>query len=295
MQRIIEHIAAPDEDGWRARDIMSRKLGFSSRQLLRAKQRPGGICIDGQPARAIDTLRAGQVLAVCVAGESELSQNIVPVPGELDIVHEDEDILVLNKPGNIPVHPSHGYYESSLANRVMHYYQRQEMQFVFRAVGRLDRGTSGLLVVAKHAHAQVVLQREMEQGLAGKEYLAVVRGRPDDAGTIDAPIGRAPGSVITRRVDPEGARAVTHYQTLEAWGPHSLVRLRLETGRTHQIRVHMAHIGHPLAGDFLYGQEEESIPRAALHAQKLEFTHPVSGQQMTFTVPMPQDMMTLKI
>ena len=228
-------------------------------------------------------------------GDAAGSEQIAPVPGPLTIVYEDQDLVILDKAGGVPVHPSQGHHGDTLANFLMAHYRDQGLVAAFHPVNRLDRGTSGLMAVAKHAHAHEGLQAQLQAGELRRTYLAVCEGVPvPRRGCVEAPIARAPGSVLKREVSPQGAPARTHYEVLATGRGRALVRLALDTGRTHQIRVHLAHLGHPLVGDFLYGKEEpERIPRPALHSHRLTFRHPITGQEMTFTAPVPQDMKRL--
>ena len=237
------------------------------------------------------SLKDGDILTVHIQ-ETESSPNIPPVKLPLDIVYEDADIIVVNKPAGMPVHPSLNNYENSLANALMYYYQEQGKPFIFRCTNRLDRDTSGLTVIARHMVSSSILSGMGVRHEITREYLAVVRGTLNPPkGTIDAPIGRTGSSLIERKIDFEkGEHAVTHYRVAEEKNGHSLVSLILETGRTHQIRVHMKYIGHPLVGDYLYNPDMEYITRQALHSYRLSFTHPITGESMEFTAPLPADM-----
>ena len=192
----------------------------------------------------------------------------------------------------MPRHPSLNNYRNSLANALMYYYQAQGLPFIFRCTNRLDRDTSGLTVIAKHLVSSSILSALAVNHEITREYLAIVRGIPaPSAGTINAPIGRTGSSLIERKIDFEnGEHAVTHYRVLDTKNGHSLVSLILETGRTHQIRVHMKYIGYPLIGDYLYNPDMEHMRRQALHSYRLAFRHPISGEQMAFTAPLPEDM-----
>ena len=203
----------------------------------------------------------------------------------LDIVYEDEDVLVINKPPNMPTHPSMGNYENSLANGVMYYYKSKGEERVFSAVNRLDKDTSGLMAVAKNSYIHARLGEEIQKKELKRKYMCIVCGDVEHDGTVDAPIRRADGSVINRIVAPDGQRAVKRYRE------YTLLEMELETGRTHQIRVHMAYIGHPLVGDWLYGTENHNIAkRQMLHSCYLCFTHPITGQIMEFKDEMAEDM-----
>ena len=262
--------------------------------MRRAKALLGGILLDGAPVFTNAVARQGQVLAVDV-GDAAGSEQIAPVPGPLTIVYEDQDLVILDKAGGVPVHPSQGHHGDTLANFLLAHYRDQGLTAAFHPVNRLDRGTSGLMAVAKHAHAHEGLQRQLQEGTLRRAYLAVCEGVPvPRRGCVEAPIARAPGSVLKREVNPQGAPTRTHYEVLATGRGRSLVALRLDTGRTHQIRVHMASLGCPLTGDFLYGYEDRSlISRPALHSAQLSLRQPVTGQELSFTLPLPEDMARL--
>jgi 23S rRNA pseudouridine1911/1915/1917 synthase len=210
----------------------------------------------------------------------------------LDIVYEDEDMVVVNKAPGVLVHPSHGHFSDTIGNFLMWHFLRNGEESGFHPVHRLDKGTSGLLVVAKHPHGQEKLKNQLHTGAFVRKYLAVCEGIPaPKTGKIDAPIGIAEDSAIRRKVCENGQNAVTHYRMLSERDGRALLELCLETGRTHQIRVHMAHIGYPLTGDFLYGTEDKAlIGRPALHSWKVEVNHPVTGERLCFTAELPDDM-----
>lgn len=287
MPRNISHTVTKEEEGRTILSLLRGVLGFSASQVRRMKE-SGGILLENTSAYTNQRVREGQVL-LCRMEEDHSSQNILPVPGPLCIRYEDNDLLVLDKPAGVPVHPSQGHFTDSLANFLA--YEMEEnrgIPFVFRGINRLDRNTSGLLTVAKHPHAQHLLSRQLHTGEFHREYQALVCGavRPAE-GTVDAPILDIPG-VLRRVISPEGAPAVTHYETLEEGGPYALLRLWLETGRTHQIRLHMAHIGHPLAGDFLYGTQLPSpCSSHALHSSCIRLRQPITGETIQVESPLP--------
>ena len=291
MERVITYTILPEEDGRLVLDILRGRLGLSATLVKKVKYRERGILCNGLAIRTDQRVRAGDELAVRVEERQACSAQIVPACGTLDIVYEDEDLVVVNKPADMVVHPSPGHRADSLGNVLLwHYLQRGET-IVFHPVHRLDRGTSGLMVVAKHAHAQALLTKQMHTGAFSRRYRAIVCGRmPLGCGTICAPIARVPDQVLLRHVDSEGARAVTHYRVCQCTERQSLLDLQLQTGRTHQIRVHMAYLGHPLLGDFLYGKEEACIRRPALHAMELRLVQPLTHEWLTFTAPLPADM-----
>ena len=232
---------------------------------------------------------------VAINAEIEEEARFEPQDIPLDIVYEDEDIIVINKAAGMPIHPSLNNYRNSLANALMWYYEQQNKPFIFRCTNRLDRDTSGLTVVAKHMVSSNILSSMTARHQIEREYLAIVRGHVTPfEGTINAPIGRTGSSLIERKIDFEnGEHAITHYHTVFEKNGLSLVSLILETGRTHQIRVHMKHLGFPLIGDYLYNPDMELIDRQALHSHCLRFLHPITGRQMTFTADLPEDMARL--
>ena len=279
MERIITYHIDNTSTGLRIEQYLRRR-GYSYQNLTQLKKMPESILINGVWSYMRTPLKSGDILTVHIK-ETESSPNIPPVNLPLDIISEDEDIIVVNKPAGMPVHPSLNNYENSLANALMYYYQEQGKPFIFRCTNRLDRDTSGLTVIAKHMVSSAILSNMGVRHEITREYLAIVRGEliPEEE-TVDAPIGRAESSLIERKIDFEkGEHAVTHYHVIEEKNGHSLVSLTLETGRTHQIRVHMKHIGHPLIGDYLYNPDMEFISRQALHSYRLSFSHPITGEQ----------------
>ncbi len=290
MERIITYTIDNASTGLRIEQYLRRR-GYSYQNLARLKKMRESILLNGAWTYMRTAVKDDDILTVHIQ-EPESSPNIPPLKLPLDIVYEDEDIVVVNKPAGMPVHPSLNNYENSLANGLMYYYQEQGKPFIFRCTNRLDRDTSGLTVVAKHMVSSSILSSMGMRHEITREYLAIVRGALNPSeGTIDAPIGRTGSSLIERKIDFEnGERAVTHYRVVEEQNGHSLISLILETGRTHQIRVHMKYIGHPLVGDYLYNPDMEYIDRQALHSHRLSFTHPVTGEKMEFTAPLPADM-----
>ena len=223
--------------------------------------------------------------------ENKNSENIVPVDIKLDIKYEDEDIIVINKGSDMPIHPSLNNYENSLANALMHYYKGEN--FVFRCINRLDKDTTGLTIVAKHFLSAGILNIAMQNRQIKRVYNAIVKddGRLPDVDTINLPIAREDDTLIKRKVSLDGQRAVTHFKVLKKFEKYSLIEIRLETGRTHQIRVHMSHIGAPLVGDYLYNEDDygKSLVRPLLHSKSLEFIHPITGERMYLECDLPVD------
>lgn len=270
--------------------LLRQVLNCSSAVIRAAKQYPDGLLLDGVHATTAQTAQPGQVLSILVANRED--GDLIASEGPVNIVYEDDDILVVNKAARVAVHPGPGHRDDTLGNFLTDYYKKRGIPFVYRPAHRLDRNTSGLMVVARHAHAQELLKGQLHTGNFRRVYLAVCRGVPErEEGVIDQPIGRADGSVLKREVRPDGARALTRYRVISVCGDRSLVRLELETGRTHQIRVHMAWLGHPLVGDFLYGEEDKSlIGRTALHSWRMGLIQPLTGEKLELTAPVPEDM-----
>ena len=296
MSRRLELTITPELAGIKVDTLLKKHLGLSGTVVRRVKWLEDGILVDGLRVNTRFCLVAGQVLSVRLS-DPQHNSDIVPAPGPLDIVYEDADLIVLNKAAGVSVHPGPGHFDDTLGNFLIYYYESSGQEADFHPVHRLDRGTSGLLVIAKHPHAQEVLKRQLHTSDFRRVYLAVCEGILEDwTGVIDAPLGPKPGSLMEQMVRPDGKPARTRYGVLRRWGSRSLVALELEKGRTHQIRVHMAHAGHPLTGDFLYGTEDRDlIPRPALHSGYLSFLHPLTGEEMRFSVPLPQDMARLKL
>lgn len=293
MERIITYHIDARAGGLRTEQFLRRR-GYSCQNLTQLKKMPKSILINGVWSYMRTPLSAGDTLTVHIR-ETESSPNIPPVDLPLCIVYEDEDIIVVNKPAGMPVHPSLNNYMNSLANALMYCYQQQGKPFIFRCTNRLDRDTSELTVVAKHMVSSGILSAMTARHKIRREYLAIVRGHvTPPSGTIDAPIGRAGTPLIERRIDFEhGERAVTHYRVVKEKNGHSLVSLVLETGRTHQIRVHMKYLGFPLVGDYLYNPDMEYIQRQALHSHSLAFRHPITGEDLKFTAELPEDMLRI--
>lgn len=287
MRRVIQYDIEHEEES-----VLSflRRRGYSRHVIIQLKKMYHSIVADGEWVHVNEPLHPGQRLTISYE-EKESSDGIIPVKGNLNIVYEDEDIIVVNKPADMPVHPSQGNYTNTLANALAYYYAERGESFVFRCINRLDRDTTGLLVLARHGISACGLSAQMKNREIKREYQAVVTGRIPPAGCIAAPIARKEGSTIEREVDfARGEYAMTHYERIAVSQDYSLVRIRLETGRTHQIRVHMKYIGHPLPGDFLYCPVYRDFARQPLHSAALSFLHPVTGRRMSFQAGLPEDM-----
>ena len=290
MNRNIDYIIDEDSAGLRVEQFLRRKR-YSGQNLSEIKRMPKSILVNGVHYYMRQELSKGDHLQVRIC-ETQNSEKIPPTKLPLDIIYEDEDLLVLNKPAGMPIHPSLNNYTNSIANALAYYFQSQGKPFIFRCCNRLDRDTSGLTIVSKHLVSGSILSDMTKYREVHREYLAIARGSVTPSeGTIPAPLGRKEGTIIERTVDWEhGEDAVTHYKVVKEANGHSLVSLRLETGRTHQIRIHMKYLGYPLIGDYLYNPDMEYMTRQALHSHHMEFTHPITGEHMSFTASLPEDM-----
>lgn len=287
--RILNYRAAVQDAGKRVESILLGPLQISHSLLSRLKRRENGICVNGQRVYSTYVLQAGDLVTVDV-GDREPRQ-LDPVEMDLVIVYEDEDLLVLDKPANVPVHPTKDPRERNLEQGLLQYLVEGDHPHF---VSRLDKGTTGLMLVAKSGYAHELMKRRLHTDAFRREYLAVAEGEvTPDCGEIDAPIGLAEGSSYRHCVRPDGAKSVTVYETLSASNGRTLLRLLPETGRTHQLRVHMAHLGFPLTGDWLYGKRCDEIDRPALHSCRLSFIHPMTGSRIECDSPIPPDMQNL--
>ena len=287
----MEHLVEPQEDGRRLRDVLRQVMQVSYTAMKSAKW-DGRILVDGQPRTVDRPVRAGErILFLEAAGEPAYATK--PCFRSLNVAWEDAHLLVIDKPAPLASQSSARQPDDTLENMV-YAYMGQPAGFIYRPVNRLDKGTSGLMIVAKTAHAQQLLQRMLHTTQFIRRYLAVVEGCPQPLdGTVNLPIAKEDAASIRRVISPEGKPSVTHYETLRP-GKRSLVRLTLETGRTHQIRVHMSAMGCPVAGDFLYGTELAQLPgRFALHSAEIELTHPITGEKLHLILPLPEQLAAL--
>lgn len=272
----------PEYDGQPVQNFLRRACGLSWRMVVRVKNVPNGITADGVMRRTIDPVFAGQTVRLRLP---EDQVRIEGVDAPLDVVFEDEALLVVNKPAWLAVHPSAGKPEPTLANIVVHHYAESGQPLSFRPVNRLDRNTSGLLLAAKNPHVAHALT-----GAVKKEYTAIVCGQLRGTGVIDQPIRVKEGCCITREVGEGGKPSLTRWCAVAGHENATCLRVVIETGRTHQIRVHMAWLGHPLAGDTMYGTDQEILTRHGLHCGVMAFVHPLTGESLRFTAPLPEDM-----
>ncbi len=284
-----EYVMEKAEDGLLLRTFLKERLRISTRLLTLLKKKENGILVNGERVTVRYLLKEGDRLTLAVEDEAAaINPHLTPVALPVSVLYEDGDVVVCHKPVGMPTHPSHGHREDTLANALCHRYLGTP--FVFRAVNRLDRETGGAVAVARNPHAAALLSAAMREGRIRKEYLAWVEGTPPEDGRIDAPIRRKVGSVMLREVckEGEGDAAVTLFRRLYTDGERSLIQLLLLTGRTHQIRVHMASVGHPLLGDGLYGNGKEG-DRTMLHALRLSIPLPSTGDTVCFLAPPEAD------
>ncbi len=283
MPRKIDYTVTSEYDGRKVIHFLRGYCGVSSRLLRSIKFTDDGMKLNGVKTRTVDRLKEGDIVTITLPEDEKAPE---PLAAEIDIIYEDDDIIVINKSPFMAMHPTHNHQGDTLANAVSAYLAQKGNTASFRAVGRLDKGTSGVVVCALNPFAAGKLSGGIE-----KEYSALVMGNLPETGTVDVPIYR-PDPMKTLRacsyeigVEP----AVTHWQSEKSFDGATLINLKLETGRTHQIRVHMAFIGHPLAGDTMYGDFLPEIGHQLLHCRKCRFVHPVTGEEMSFEAPFPED------
>ncbi len=281
MPHIMSYVIPEALDGQTVQTFLRRECGMSWRMVVKLKRVENGILLDGAHVRTIDPIYAGQTLQVTMPEDTVRIEG-ADIP--LDIVHEDDDILVINKPPFLAVHPSAGKPDPTLANAVVAYFEKNGKPLSFRPLNRLDRNTSGLLLAAKHPHAAFAMRCA-----AKKRYYAVVCGELHGSGTIDQPIRVKEGCAITREVGEGGKDSVTHWEALSSNGRFTLLSVVIDTGRTHQIRVHMSWLGYPLAGDTMYGTDE-TVARHALHCADMQLEHSLTGETLSLHAPFPADL-----
>ena len=282
------------QQGQTVRAFIQQNLHVSSKMLKYLKYRPDGICVNGERVTVRYVLQEGDVLTLATE-DTEENHKLEAVDLPLEILYEDEDVVVPAKPANMPTHPSCDHHDDTVANALAYRYAPLGKAFVFRPIQRLDRNTSGLLLIARNKIAAGKLAISMKNREIHKSYLALLDGIvSEDEGEIDAPLHRTAQSVILREVcspdAPDADAALTRFRVLARGKAHTLVEASPITGRTHQLRVHFAHLGHPITGDDLYGTPSPLIDRHALHAHTLSFPHPTTEQPLTLSAPIPEDL-----
>ncbi|CAG7840348.1 hypothetical protein Z959_00745 [Clostridium novyi B str. ATCC 27606] len=270
-----------------------KEVAQCSSRFIRKAAREGRIRVNGNNVRLSYMLTNNDIVELQINRKEE--QDIIPEKMDLDIIYEDNDIIVVNKPKGIVVHPTKRHLNGTLSNGVLYYFNNKNENSIVRLVNRLDMDTSGLVLIAKNAYSHMALSRDMQKDDFVKKYLAIVHGNfNEDSGVIDKPIYRVGEGTLKRIIDERGQRSITLFKVIEQYKNASLVELTLETGRTHQIRVHLSSIGHPIYGDSLYGEEEpQYIDRQALHAYKLQILHPKDGKILKLESSLPEDMKNL--
>lgn len=298
-------VVSPEDDGKVVRNVLERRLGVSRKLLSQVKLTEHGLTVNEKRVYTTAPVSAGDIIRLRM--EREESDDILPQPIPIEIVYEDDDLLIVNKPAGMIVHPTHGHYTGTLANGVVHHWKARGEKVRFRPIHRLDEETSGLVAIAKTGYVHQQLSEQLQAGAVTKLYLAYVYGIPEPrSGTVNEPIDRDKEQPHLRVVTPDGYPSVTHYDAVHVYEGDSglraaCVRLKLETGRTHQIRVHMKHIGCPLIGDKMYGPGElgneaweSAAGRQALHAETLGFVHPIKKEQMEWRAPLPPELRSLE-
>ena len=287
MARRLEFQIPESYEGKKVKEFLKNEAKVSYRMLCVLKRDKAGITVNDAHIRTVGFLHAGDRLALLIPDDDSISVS-APVKMPLDILFEDDDLILINKPAGLAMHETHNHQGDALSNALAFYLTEKGCPAVFRAVGRLDKGTSGVVICARNKYCAARLAGQIH-----KEYLAVAGGVFSGSGVIDAPIIRPDPGKTLRAVGEGGEHAVTNWEALKSDGVVTLLRVRPETGRTHQIRVHFAYLGAPLVGDTMYGSTDTRLSHQALHCEKVRFTHPVTGEGLEITAPMPKDMAAL--
>lgn len=293
----LEYILSEDDNSKTVKYILKSKLMLSERLVKKLKY-AGKILCNSIPVHINAPVFPGDSIEVDIEFD-EINEDIIPEPMDLNIIYEDESLIALNKPANTVVHPTSSHFSGTMANGVMYYLLGKGIRTRIRPVSRLDRDTSGVIVFALNQFIQERLINQMHNNSYKKQYVGIVHGIvTNDSGTIDMPIDRKPDSIMLRHITADGAPSVTHYKVAERLKDATFMQFDLETGRTHQIRVHCQAVGHPLIGDTLYTHldlslcsdiMESPIPRQALHSYKTTFIHPISNVNLELIAPLPYD------
>ena len=285
----LKYIVKENDSFTNLKEVLKIKFNISDRLLLKLKTN-NKVLLNSSISGIKDSVKSGDIVEVLLDIEEDNS-NIVPTKMDLNILYEDDGLLIINKPAGYPIHPSMLHFEDSISNGIRYYFDTINLHKKIRPVNRLDKDTSGVVIFAKNEYIQECLIRQMKQNKFTKEYIAICEGTlPSTSDTIDEPIARKDNSIIERCVSPNGDKAVTHYDVMKSNGSLSVIHVKLETGRTHQIRVHMAHLGNAVLGDTLYGSTSKLIARQALHSYKVCFEHPISHKNIELIAPLFDDM-----
>ena len=294
---VLKYKKIPSDGYDKVKQVINNEFNISYNLLVKLKKNKR-IFLNGNATYIDKEIHDGDEISLIIDFKED-SSNIVSTKMDLTILYEDDVLLIIDKPAGIPVHPSILHYDNSLSNGVKYYFDTINLSKKIRPVNRLDRNTSGIVIFAKNEYIQDALSKQMQSGVFKKEYIAICKGSFDKkTGIISAPIARKENSIIERCVNPSGDVAITHYKVLKEFSIDgellSKLLINLETGRTHQIRVHMAYICHPILGDSLYGTESDLINRQALHAYKVEFIHPLTKEAISITASIPEDMKVIE-
>lgn len=288
----LTYTIQPNDNFFNVKELLKLKFQISDRLLVKLKKNKK-IWLNSTPTFVDSRLKPFDIVEILIDFE-EKSENIIPTQMDLNIIYEDEYYIVINKPSGIAIHPSILHYTDSLANGVKFYFEQKNIKKKIRPINRLDKDTSGIVIFAKNEYIQEFLVKEMKKNTFFKEYIAVCEGMFESKiGTINLPIGRRENSIIERCVCSDGDIAITHYNVLKSLKNTSVVHVTLETDRTHQIRVHLSNIGHPILGDTLYGNPSSVINRQALHAYKVKFIHPITGLNVEYIATIPSDIKSI--
>ena len=288
----LTYTIQPNDNFFNVKELLKLKFQISDRLLVKLKKNKK-IWLNSTPTFVDSRLKPFDIVEILIDFE-EKSENIIPTQMDLNIIYEDEYYIVINKPSGIAIHPSILHYTDSLANGVKFYFEQKNIKKKIRPINRLDKDTSGIVIFAKNEYIQEFFVKEMKKNTFFKEYIAVCEGMFESKiGTINLPIGRRENSIIERCVCSDGDIAITHYNVLKSLKNTSVVHVTLETGRTHQIRVHLSNIGHPILGDTLYGNPSSVINRQALHAYKVKFIHPITGLNVEYIATIPSDIKSI--
>lgn len=296
MPALLVYQAKACDKGKTVGQIFRSQFAMSSGVLKELKQK-NKIFLNNSVCRSIDCVSENDTVSADVSEDLTEPGSITPFKNKLDIIYEDDFVLLVNKPGGIESHPCASNRESTLANIIMYYWSQKGEYHNYHIVNRLDKGTSGICVIAKNPFAHGCLSKQSKDDSLKKYYIAVVHGKLEsEKGEIDFPIGRCTSSIIKREVSPNGKPAKTLYDVVNSNSKYSMIKIMLKTGRTHQIRVHFSALGHPLVGDWLYGygdEEKHLISRQALHAKTVEFYHPATKEHLFFDTEVPDEMKNL--
>ena len=288
----LEYIVNKNDNYVSIKQILKEVFNLSDRLIIKLKK-THNIYINNKSVNIYETIKVNDSIMVNIDFEEE-SSNIIPTKMELNILYEDEYLLILDKPAGIAVHPSCRHFYTSLSNGVKFYFNNINLKKKIRPVNRIDKDTTGIVIFAKNEYIQECLIKQMKNGIFKKKYIALISGILENkTGTINAPISRKENSIIERCINENGDNAITHYKVLKEFTNYSLVSFILETGRTHQIRLHCKHIGHPIIGDTLYGTSSSLINRQALHSYKVTFNHPVTNREIKIISELPVDIKNL--